>query len=160
AKSFFFFFFSASYSSWIFVIIVRLYGALILESPIATRTTSVNPSLTVLIDLQIFAIYLATASQLVTGRLNEGPTLFSEGGLAHSTLTLLADQRMHRVEVVLTAGIATVNRYRLTAECAYHFDFIECSIFVFFKHELPITTAPNADWAELCVYWKLILRMR
>src|SRR4029434_10099466 len=26
------------------------------------------------------------ASQLVTGRLNEGPTLFSEGGLAHSTL--------------------------------------------------------------------------
>src|SRR4029434_2191675 len=32
------------------------------------------------------------ASQLVTGRLNEGPTLFSEGGLAHSTLTPLADQ--------------------------------------------------------------------
>src|SRR4029434_5035841 len=36
------------------------------------------------------------ASQLCTGRLNEGPTLFSEGGLAHSTLTPLADQRMHR----------------------------------------------------------------
>src|SRR4029434_4070024 len=50
------------------------------------------------------------ASQLVTGRLNEGPMLFSEGGLAHSTLTPLADQRMHRVEVVLKAGIATVKR--------------------------------------------------
>src|SRR4029434_9422588 len=47
------------------------------------------------------------ASQLVTGTLNEGPTLFSEGGLAHSTLTPLANQRMHRVEVVL---IATVKR--------------------------------------------------
>src|SRR4029434_4200243 len=47
------------------------------------------------------------ASQLLTGTLNEGPTLFSEGGLAHSTLTPLADQRMHRVEVVL---IATVKR--------------------------------------------------
>src|SRR4029434_886128 len=50
------------------------------------------------------------ASQLVTGRLNEGPTLFSEGGLAHSTLTPLADQRMHCVELVLKAGIATVKR--------------------------------------------------
>src|SRR4029434_10653829 len=40
------------------------------------------------------------ASQLVTGRLNEGLTLFNEGGLAHSTLTPLADQRMNRVEVV------------------------------------------------------------
>src|SRR4029434_2987787 len=50
------------------------------------------------------------ASQLCTGRLNEGPTLFSEGGLAHSTLTPLADQRMHRVEVVIKAGIATVKR--------------------------------------------------
>ena len=50
------------------------------------------------------------ASQLVTGTLNEGHTLFSEGGLAHSTLTPLADQRMHRVEVVLKAGIATVKR--------------------------------------------------
>src|SRR4029434_3733281 len=50
------------------------------------------------------------ASQLVTGTLNEGPTLFSEGGLAHSTLTPLADQRMHRVELVLKAGIATVKR--------------------------------------------------
>ena len=45
-------------------------------------------------------------------------------------------------------------------ECAYHFGFIECSIFVFLKHELPITAATNADWAELWVYWKLILRMR
>src|SRR4029434_7508767 len=50
------------------------------------------------------------ASQLVTSRLNEGPTLFSKGGLAHSTLTTLADQRMHRIEVVLKAGIATVKR--------------------------------------------------
>src|SRR4029434_4177446 len=33
------------------------------------------------------------ASQLVTGRLNEGPTLFSEGGLAHSTLTPHASRR-------------------------------------------------------------------
>src|SRR4029434_9730973 len=75
----------------------------------ATRTTSSNPSSsTILIGLQLFAIHLANcASQLVTGRLNEGPTLFSEGGLAHSTLTPLADQRMHRVEVVL---IATVKR--------------------------------------------------
>src|SRR4029434_2939443 len=48
-----------------------------------------------------------SASQLVTGTLNERPPLFSEGGLAHSTLTPLADQRMHRVEVVL---IATVKR--------------------------------------------------
>src|SRR4029434_9496973 len=32
------------------------------------------------------------ASQLCTGRLNAGPTLFSEGGLAQSTLTPLADQ--------------------------------------------------------------------
>src|SRR4029434_10669612 len=45
------------------------------------------------------------ASQLVTGTLNEGPTLFSEGGLAHSTLTPLADQRMHRVELVLIAPV-------------------------------------------------------
>src|SRR4029434_4863454 len=50
------------------------------------------------------------ASQLCTDRLNEVPTLFSEGGLAHSTLTPLADQRMHSVEVVLKAGIATVKR--------------------------------------------------
>src|SRR4029434_9759693 len=49
-------------------------------------------------------------SQLCRGRLNEGPTLFSEGGLAHSTLTPLADQRMHSVEVVLKADIATVKR--------------------------------------------------
>src|SRR4029434_4200241 len=60
AKSFSFFFFSASYSSWIFVIIVRLCGGLILESPVATRTTSVNPSSTILIDLQLVAIHLAT----------------------------------------------------------------------------------------------------
>src|SRR4029434_6199838 len=57
----FLFFFSASYSSWIFVIIVRLCGALILESPVATHTTSVNPSSsTILIGLQLFAIHLAT----------------------------------------------------------------------------------------------------
>ena len=49
---------------------------------------------------------------------------------------------------------------RCYTECAYNFGFIECSIFVFFKHELPITAATNADWAEMCVYWKLILRMR
>src|SRR4029434_2063848 len=54
-------FFSASYSSWIFVIIVRLCVALILESLVATRTTSVNPSSsTILIGLQLFAIHLAT----------------------------------------------------------------------------------------------------
>src|SRR4029434_7724557 len=54
----FLFFFSASYSSWIFV---RLCGALMLESPVATRTTSVNPSSsTILIGLQLFAIHLAT----------------------------------------------------------------------------------------------------
>src|SRR4029434_440529 len=58
AKSFSF---SASYSSWIFVIIVCLCGALILESPVATRTTSVNPlSSTILIGLQLLAIHLAT----------------------------------------------------------------------------------------------------
>src|SRR4029434_4355029 len=58
---FLFFFFSASYSSWIFVIIVRLCGALILESPVATRTTLVNPSSsTILIGLQLLAIHLAT----------------------------------------------------------------------------------------------------
>src|SRR4029434_5492812 len=45
------------------------------------RKTSVHPSY-ILISLQLFAIHLATASQLVTGRLSEGPTLFSEGGLA------------------------------------------------------------------------------
>src|SRR4029434_3607413 len=51
-----------------------------------------------------------SASQLVTGRFSQSPTLLSEGGLAHSTLTPLADQRMHRVEVVLKASIATVKR--------------------------------------------------
>src|SRR4029434_2681150 len=34
------------------------------------------------------------ASQLCTGRLNEGPTLFSEGGLAHSTLTRSEERRV------------------------------------------------------------------
>src|SRR4029434_630984 len=72
------------------------------------------------------------ASQLCTGRLNEGPTLFSECCFAHSTLTPLDNQRMHSVEVVLKADIATVKRYRLPAECAYHFGFIQGSIFVFF----------------------------
>src|SRR4029434_7817199 len=68
----FLFFFSASYSSWIFVIIVRLCGALMPEFPVATRKTLVNPSSsTILIGLQLFAIHLATASQLVTGRLSE-----------------------------------------------------------------------------------------
>src|SRR4029434_11186744 len=61
------------------------------------RKTSVNPSSsTILIGDG------NCASQLCTGRPNEGPTFFSEGGLAHSTLTPLADQRMHRVEVVAT----------------------------------------------------------
>src|SRR4029434_4312769 len=54
-------FLSFFYSSWIFVIILRLCRALMLESPVATRTTSVNPlSSTILIGLQLFAIYLAT----------------------------------------------------------------------------------------------------
>src|SRR4029434_7377821 len=54
-------FVAGSYSSWIFVIIVRLCGALMLESPVATRKTSVNPSSSIiLIGLQLFAIHLAT----------------------------------------------------------------------------------------------------
>src|SRR4029434_1513437 len=58
AKSFSF---SASYSSWIFVIIVCPRGALMLESPVATRKTLVNPSSsTILVALQLFAIHLAT----------------------------------------------------------------------------------------------------
>src|SRR4029434_7654034 len=39
----------------------RLCGALMLESPVATRKTSVNPSSsTILIGLQLFTIHLAT----------------------------------------------------------------------------------------------------
>src|SRR4029434_7400061 len=61
SQDIFLFFFSASYSSWIFVIIVRLCSALMLESPVATRTTSVYPSSsTILIGLQLFAIHFAT----------------------------------------------------------------------------------------------------
>src|SRR4029434_9383123 len=111
------------------------------------RKTSVNPSSsTILIGLQLFAIHLAT----VLVNLSQVDLL---RGLRCSVrvvwrIPLLADQRMHRVELVLSP------------ECAYHFGFIECSIFVFFKHELSITAATNEDWAELCVYWKLILRMR
>src|SRR4029434_1578005 len=57
----FLFFFSALYSSWIFVIIVRFFCVLMLESPVATRKTSVNPSSsTMIIGLQLFAIHLAT----------------------------------------------------------------------------------------------------
>src|SRR4029434_6665640 len=60
------------------------------------RKTSVNPSSsTILIGLQLFARFGNSASQLVTGRFSQGPTLLSEGGLAHSTLTPLADHRMH-----------------------------------------------------------------
>src|SRR4029434_3584924 len=44
------------------------------------RKTSVNPSSsTILIGLQLFARFGNSASQLATGRLNEGPTLFNEG---------------------------------------------------------------------------------
>src|SRR4029434_4654696 len=57
----FLFFLFSFYSSWIFVIIVRLCDVLMLESPVATRKTSVNPSSsTILIGLQLFAIHLAT----------------------------------------------------------------------------------------------------
>src|SRR4029434_4124811 len=73
----------------------RLCGALILESPVATRKTLVNPSSsTILIGLQLFARFGNSASQLVTGRFSQWPTLLSEGGLAHYTLTSLADQRI------------------------------------------------------------------
>src|SRR4029434_8245548 len=105
----FFFFFSASYSSWIFVIIVRLCVALMLESPVATLKTSPNPSSsTILIGLQLFAIHLAT----VLVNLSQADLM---RGLCCSVrvvwrIPLLADQRMHRVEVVLKAGIATVKR--------------------------------------------------
>src|SRR4029434_3371624 len=101
AKSFSFFFFSASYSSWIFVIIVRLCGD--------ARKTSVNhSSSTILIGLQLFAIHLAT----VLVNLSQQDVV---RGLRCSVrvvwrIPLLADQRMHRVEVVLKAGIATVKR--------------------------------------------------
>src|SRR4029434_1647531 len=43
------------------------------------------------------------ASQLCKGSLNEGPTLFSEGGLAHSTLTPLADQRICYGETITSS---------------------------------------------------------
>ena len=69
------------------VYIVHLCGALMIESPVATRKTSVNPL--VLNNINRSTAFCNPfgncASQLVPGRLGEGPTLFSEGGLAHST---------------------------------------------------------------------------
>src|SRR4029434_8590865 len=86
AKSFSFFFFSASYSSWICHYCASLrcfdarvpcchsqnFGEPLGLNNINSATAFCNP-------------FGNCASQLVTGTLNEGPTLFSEGGLAHST---------------------------------------------------------------------------
>ena len=44
-----------------------------------------------------------SASQLVTGRFTQGPTLLSEGGLAHSTWTPLADQRICYGETITSS---------------------------------------------------------
>src|SRR4029434_8938104 len=65
-------------------------------------------SSTILIGLQLFAIHLVT----VLVNLSQADLL---RGLRCSVrvvwrIPLLADQRMHRVEVVLKAGIATVKR--------------------------------------------------
>src|SRR4029434_4077918 len=67
------------------------------------RKNSVNPlSSTILIGLQLFA-FGNSASQLVTGRFTQGPTLLSEGGLAHSTCTPLADQRICYGETITSS---------------------------------------------------------
>src|SRR4029434_10016245 len=44
-----------------------------------------------------------SASQLVTGRFTQGPTLLSEGGLTHSTSTPLADQRICYGETITSS---------------------------------------------------------
>ena len=56
----FLFFLFSFIQPWIFVLIVHLCRALMLESPVATRKTSVNPLSSTLIGLQLFAIHLAT----------------------------------------------------------------------------------------------------
>src|SRR4029434_3511880 len=92
-----------------FVIIVRLCVALMLESPVATLKTSANPSSsTILIGLQLFAIHLAT----VLVNLSQAHLMRDIRCSVRVVwrIPLLADQRMHRVEVVLKAGIATVKR--------------------------------------------------
>src|SRR4029434_8222473 len=107
AKSFSFFFFSASYSSWIFVIIVCLRGALMLESPVATRKTSVNAlSSTILIGLQLFEIHSATVLvNFAQADLMRGLRCLVRVVWRIPLLTPLADQRMHRVEVVHIAAV-------------------------------------------------------
>jgi len=136
------------------VISVRLWlcGALMLESPVATRKTSVNPSSsTILIGLQLFAIHLATVlvnlSQAVLVR-----ALRCSVRVAHSTWTPLADQRMLRVEVVATLGwycfgeTITSSR-RVCILLWFYWMFHLC----FLEHELPIRSSGSSELSMLFV---------
>ena len=69
------------------------------------RKTSVNPlSSTILIGLQLWGIHLATVLvNLSQADLLKGPTFLSEGGLTHSTWTLLADQRICYGETIMSS---------------------------------------------------------